>query len=244
MTNATAGNRIRLVLLDEQVLLRAGIARLLAGEFGFEVVGECGTPAEAMEMLRGITPDVVLVDFDAGVSQDGAGFMCTARTAGYRGRFLVVADTTDIVEKSALALRLGASGIFLKSEPPERLLQAIRCIADGALWLDQTVVQRLAERYVWQESPRAGEKLAADLNDRERKTLLGVLGGLTTKKIAANMGLSESSVKYILRTLFSKAGVRTRSQLVRVALQDSWGSAGHFAKGPSGGSPVAGQSSG
>jgi DNA-binding NarL/FixJ family response regulator len=220
MKDPTDKDSIRLVLLDDQVLLRAGIARLLAAEPGFEVVGEYGSPIEAMEVLRSSTADLILLDFDLGVNED-EGFMAAARAAGYRGRFLIVAGTSDVMEDSARALKLGASGIFLKSEPPERLVRAIRYVAGGALWLDQRVLQRLADRFISDQPPTSSERRYRDLSDRERRVLQGVIGGLTNKKIAGSMALSEGSVKNLLQGLFAKAGVRTRSQLVRVTLQGS-----------------------
>jgi len=229
MKDQTNGNSIRLALVDDQVLLRAGMARLLAAEPGFEVVGEYGTPAEAMEKLRDAAADVVLLGFDPGVGHWAVGFMSAVREAGYGGRFLVLAGTTGMMEHAALALKLGASGIFLKSEAPERLVQAIRYVAGGALWLDQRVLQRLADHFVFPQPVPAAGRMRDGLNDREQRALLGVLGGLTNKKIGVNMGLSESSVKNILQALFAKAGVRTRSQLVRVALQGSLGNAVQFA---------------
>jgi DNA-binding NarL/FixJ family response regulator len=132
-------DRIHLVLLDGHGLFRASLARLLASESGFEIAGECGTAAEALEILCGSSVDVILLDFDLG-PEHADGFISAARKAGYQGRFLIVAGAVD-AERSAMALKLGASGIFLKSEAPERLTQAIRVIATGAVWIDQKVIQ-------------------------------------------------------------------------------------------------------
>ena len=123
MNRPTHDNRIRLVLLDDQALFRASLARLLASEPGFELVGECGDSAEALEILSASPVDVVLLDFER-ATQDGDGFIPAARRNGYQGRFLIVAAAAD-ARSSAMAIKLGASGIFLKSEPPDRLVQAI-----------------------------------------------------------------------------------------------------------------------
>ena len=130
MHDQTDENRIRLVVLDDHGLFRASLERLLASEVGFEVVGECGTSAEALEMLNGSPVDVVLLDFALG-AEHANDLISAARKAGYQGRFLIVAGTTD-AERSANALKFGASGIFLKSEAPERLVQAIKLIASPA----------------------------------------------------------------------------------------------------------------
>jgi two-component system nitrate/nitrite response regulator NarL len=215
MNQHTEETRIRLVLLDDHVLFRASLARLLASEPDFEVTGECGTAAEALEMLKRAGAEIILLDLDLG-SEHATVFISAARGAGYQGRFLIVTGSAD-AKNSALALKLGASGIFLKSETPARLLQAIRLVAQGDVWIDPKVIQLLVDRY----SQLQDHKFDGPLEERERKVLLGILGGLTNKKIGDNMGLSESSVKNLVQRLFTKAGVKTRSQLVRVALEGS-----------------------
>src|SRR5579863_4667232 len=139
-------DRTRLLLLDDHGLFRASVGHFLASEPGFEVTGVCGASNEALEVLKASPADVVLLEFDLGAEQGNA-FISTARRAGYKGRFLFVAGAPD-VRNSALALKLGASGIFLKSDAPERLLQAIRTVANGEVWVDQRVIQLLAEQLV------------------------------------------------------------------------------------------------
>jgi two-component system, NarL family, nitrate/nitrite response regulator NarL len=214
-------NRIRLVLLDDHGLFRASLARLLASENGLEVIGECASSAEALEMLGASPVDIVLLGFDFG-PEHANDFISTARKAGYQGRFLIIAGAVD-GERSAMALKFGASGIFLKSEGAGRLIQAIRVIASGALWIDQKIIQLLADQCL-NHPRRADQRLGGALEDREQKVLVGILGGLTNRKIAAGMGVSESIVKNILQRLFSRTGVRTRSQLVRMALEGRLGS--------------------
>jgi DNA-binding NarL/FixJ family response regulator len=216
----TDENLIRLVVLDEHGLFRASLAKLLASQSGFEVVGESGTWAEALEILNGFPADIVLMDFDLG-TEHADDLISAARKAGYQGRFLIVAGTTD-AERSAKALKSGASGIFLKSEAPERLVQAIRLIASGAVWVDQRIVQLLADGCLSPPRP-ADQKSVNALEEREQKVLLGILAGLTNRKIADDIGVSESSIKHALQGLFSRAGVRTRGQLVRLALEGSLG---------------------
>ena len=193
MNEPTHESRIRLVLLHDQALFRAGLGRLLASELGFEVVGECGNSAEALEILSASPVDVVLLDFDR-ATEDGDGFMPAARRNGYQGRFLAVGGVAD-ARSSAIAIKLGASGVFLKSEPPDRLRQAITLVANGAVWLDQSTIRLLADQSVGQ-FPGLGDRGSANpLTDREQKVLLGILAGLTNKKIGENLGLSEGSVR-------------------------------------------------
>lgn len=229
-------NRTRLVLLDDHCLFRASLARLLASEPGFEVVGEYGTSAEVLEILHGSAVDVVLLDLNLG-TENTVDFMSAARGAGYPGRFLIVTGRTD-AESSAFALKLGASGVFLKSDAPDRLVQAIRLIATGAVWIDQRIIQLLADECVNRPHGKM-EQNCGRLEEREQRVLLGILGGLTNKKIGTGMGLSESSVKNILQGLFSKTGVRKRSQLVRLALEGSLGRVRRMLKQRSNESPMA-----
>jgi DNA-binding NarL/FixJ family response regulator len=215
--------RIRLALLDDHALVRESLARLLASERDFELLAECSTPSEALRSLSASGVDVLLVD--VGMARE---FIPSARTAGYRGRSLVVAREIDATA-SALVLKCGASGIFVESDSSSRLIQAIRRVASGEAWVDQKLIQLLAERYP-QYDDRSWGSLA--LNEREQTVLNSVVDGLSNRKIGDRMGLSESAIKAILQQLFGKTGVRTRSQLVRIALAGSPGGRTGCATGP------------
>ena len=206
---------IRLLLVDDHVLFRESLARLLGSEKDFDLVADCGTAREALDVLRRAAVDIVLLDFDLG-QDHGSGFIAASRRAGSAAKILMVTAGMTATE-SATALSLGASGIFLKQGSPTALVQAIRLVAGGAMWVDQHIVQQLAER-VGERSPRADRQ---QLTTRERQVLQGVFEGLANKEIAARLGVSESAVKATLQQLFRKTGVRTRSQLVRVALEGS-----------------------
>jgi DNA-binding NarL/FixJ family response regulator len=234
MSKQASDHRIRIVLVDALGLFRASLAHFLASEPDFEVVGECATSAEALDLLKSSTPDVFLLDFEVGTDQV-TDFMAVARRANYRGHFLIIAEVPD-VRKSALSLKVGASGIFLKCGPPERLSKAIKVVADGGMWVDPKVIQLLADQLI-DRRPAFGEggeeRRGALLEERERDVLGGIMGGLSNRKIGGSMGLSESQVKNIIQRLFTKSGVRTRSQLVRAAIEGSLGTAGEFIKYPS-----------
>jgi two-component system, NarL family, nitrate/nitrite response regulator NarL len=141
-----------------------------------------------------------------------------ARRSGYSGRYLIVTPTVDAAN-SAAALRLGASGVFLQSGSSARLLQAIRFVVSGESWVDPAIIQQLADRY-----PASQEHSfeASNLTSRQQTVLDGVAAGLTNRTIADKLGVSEGTVKATLQQLFVKAGVRTRSQLVRAALDGSF----------------------
>jgi DNA-binding NarL/FixJ family response regulator len=220
LTQETQENRIRLLLLDDEALLRASLAHFLAAESGLSIVGECGTPAEALEILSASPVDLVLLDF-AHAMEDSGGLISAARRHGFQGQFLIVAESAD-AKSSAIAIKLGASGIFLKSEAPHRLVLALKVVANGGIWLDPRIVRLLADESVGRfPASNGGEGYANNLTDREQRVLLGILGGLTNRKIGENLGLSESSVKTAVQQLFYRSGVRTRGQLVRVALEGS-----------------------
>jgi DNA-binding NarL/FixJ family response regulator len=181
---------------------------LLASERDFELVAECTTPAEALKSLKGAGVDVILVDI--GIAKE---FIPWARKDRYPGKSLVIAREVDATG-SAIVLKYGASGIFLASESSSRLVQAIRLVASGEAWVDQKVLQLLAERY-----PHFEPRWQGNFTEREQTVLQGVVDGLSNRKIGDQIGVSESTIKATLQHLFKKAGVRTRSQLVRVALE-------------------------
>jgi DNA-binding NarL/FixJ family response regulator len=200
--------RIRLVLLDDHLLFRESLARLLASERDFELVAECATSAEALKSLRHSKADVILVDI--GIAKE---FIPWARKARYPGKSLVIAREVNATG-SAIVLKYGASGIFLASDSSSRLMQAIRLVASGEAWVDQKVLRLLAERY-----PHFEGRWRGNLTERERAVLQGIVDGLSNRKIGSQIGVSESTIKATLQRLFKKAGVRTRSQLVRIALE-------------------------
>lgn len=208
---------IRLLLLDDHVLFRESLSRLLASEPGFEMAGHCGTMAEALEVLARTKVDVILLDFDLGI-EHGSQFITAARQAGYTRKILMVTAGMNAAE-SSMALRMGASGIFLKHNSPTSLAQAIRLVASGEMWVDQRVIQSLADGVPMREE----QNIRKLLTEREQQVLQGLFEGLTNKEIAAQLGVSESAVKATLQQLFQKTHVRTRSQLVRIALEASLG---------------------
>jgi DNA-binding NarL/FixJ family response regulator len=205
-----------LLLVDDHILFREGIGHLLTSEPDFDVVTACGTVSDARAIVEQYSIDVVLLDFDLG-GADGLGLVSAFRGSGWNGRVLMV--TAGMApEESSLALRLGASGIFLKNNSPGALAQAIRLVAAGGTWIDQTVTQLIAESVTTDDDPSED----GPLTERERQVLQGVFEGLGNKEIGALIGVSVSAVKTTLQQLFHKTGVRTRGQLVRIALERSY----------------------
>jgi len=199
-------------LLDDHTLFRESATRLLAAEPGFEVA-HCGTIADGLRILKHKPIDVVLLDFDLGES-DGREFLRLAEEQGFQGKVLVVTAGVD-AGVAAEMIRSGISGVFRKHDSAALLAQAIRDVVAGKVWLDQQQLQTALRPEV--ATPQQNHPCA--FTEREQQVLSYVFEGLANKEIAARIGVSESSVKATLQQLFSKTGVRTRSQLVRIVLE-------------------------
>jgi two-component system, NarL family, nitrate/nitrite response regulator NarL len=205
--------KIRLLLVDDHTLFREGLARLLESESQLQLMGHYSSAGEALAATNLDLVDVVLLDFDLGETQ-GLQFLREVRSAGFRGRVLMV--TAGMSDADALqVMQNGASGIFLKHNAPNSLIDAVHRVAAGEPWLDSASLQSL----VGARSSKAKPPASTSLNKREREVLKGVFEGFTNKEIGAQLAISESYVKAVMQQLFGKTGVRTRSQLVRVALE-------------------------
>jgi DNA-binding NarL/FixJ family response regulator len=205
---------IKILLIDDHSLFRESLSRLLEAEPDFRVAASCASASEALALSGLSAIDIALLDFDLGEEQ-GTAFLENARERGFTGRVLMV--TAGMNDQGTLrAIENGAAGVFLKHSPPSQLVEAIHKVAKGEMWLDSGAVRSLvAGASGKSEEQRALQPLSA----RERSVLKGVFEGLTNKEIAGNLSISESSVKAALQQLFDKTGVRTRSQLVRIALE-------------------------
>lgn len=204
-----AATRIRLYILDDHALFRDALARLLDADETLSVVGVSGSTEEAQRDLGLLTPDILILDYDLG-DQNTLEFVEEIRRADFRGSILLV--TAGLPDQHALEfIRLGVAGVFHKQKPPEDLHNTIRELAEGRVVLDQAYLQSLA---------LAAVKPRPYLTSRDKAVLRFLVEGRANKEIAADLGVSESAVKSNLQQLFAKTGVRTRSQLVRIALED------------------------
>jgi DNA-binding NarL/FixJ family response regulator len=212
-------SEIRILLIDDHSLFRESLSRLLQTESDFHIAATCASATEALALPHLAEIDVVLLDYDLGHEQ-GTQFIDRARSSGFPGHILLVtAGMSDAV--MLRALENGSSGIFLKHSPPSRLVEAIRKVVAGEVWLDPAVTRSI----IAAATGNAAAPRAQGLTQREQAVLKGVFEGLTNKEIGARLAISESSVKAVLQQLFEKTGVRTRSQLVRIALEkhsDEW----------------------
>ena len=203
---------IRILLLHDQSLCGEGLGRLLGDEPGLSVVSSCGSPGEALAALQREPADVVLVDCDSD-NDRGLGFVDELKGLGFDGRVLML--TASMHGGAVLqALQKGTSGIFMRQSPLSELVKAIHTVVNGELWLDPEAMQAMVEA-----GRSGGQRTSQPLSVRERSVLNAVVEGLTNYQIAVKLQIPESSVKYVIRRLFEKAGVKTRSQLVRIALE-------------------------
>jgi DNA-binding NarL/FixJ family response regulator len=206
--------QIRILLVDDHGLFRESLSRLLQAEPDLQIAGHCASTAEAVAVLEREAVDIVLLDYDLGEEQ-GLPFLEHAKRAGFKGRVLMVTAGMDDSE-TLRALESGSSGVFLKHSTPAELVQAIHKVAGGEMWLDPRAVRAVVSGASGRSEQ---ERSSQPLNARERAVLKAVFEGFTNKEIAGQLGISESSVKAAMQQLFDKTGVRTRSQLVRIALE-------------------------
>ena len=215
---SVAQQPISILLIDDHVLFRESVTRLLNLEPDLEVVSHCGSIQEGLDALKAGCVDIVLLDFDlgghTGNTAEGTEFVRRARQEGFAGKILVV--TAGVSQGDAAQLiRGGVSGIFMKNQSADLLAQGIHDVMAGKVWFEQGLLQA-AMANPEQERPEAS---AEHLTERQRQVLRLVFEGMANKEIAHRVGVSESSVKATLQQLFSKMAVHTRSQLVRVVLE-------------------------
>ncbi|HEY6308647.1 MAG TPA: response regulator transcription factor [Candidatus Angelobacter sp.] len=206
--------RIRVLIIDDHTLFRESVARLFQAEHDFEV-RHCGSVREGLAIVTGWLPEVVLLDFDLG-GETGASFLEKMHDTKFEGRVLLL--TAGVTESEAADLiRRGISGIVLKHSSPAELSESIREALAGKVWFEQGYLKRVLEKAAGPEVRLPS--FTKTFTERERQVLSFVFEGLANKEIGGRLHVSESSVKATLQQLFEKTGVRTRSQLVRVALE-------------------------
>lgn len=207
---------IRVVLADDQHLVRTGLRMILSAQDGVEVVGEAADGAEAIEVCARERPDVVLMDVRMpGVDGIDATRVITAVDDAPRVLVLTTFDLDDVVYD---ALRAGASGFLLKDAPEERLVTAIRVVAEGGSLFAPSVTKKLIEEFSRRDGRLSNRDLDA-LTDRETEVLRQVARGLSNAEIAAALFVSENTVKTHVARVLMKLGLRDRVQAVVVAYE-------------------------
>jgi DNA-binding NarL/FixJ family response regulator len=217
MIDGTA--KIRVVIADDQQLIRAGFSALLASEPDIDVVGEAATGTEAVRLVQNLRPDVVLMDIRM---PDGDGIWATEQIVAdseNAATHIVIVTTFDLDDYVVDAIRAGASGFLVKDTEPVELIRAVRVVAAGDALLSPGVTKRLLERVSGGLSAVIDTQALSVLTDREREVLALVGHGLTNEEIASKLFLSPLTAKTHVSRIMQKLGARDRVQLVVTAYE-------------------------
>ncbi len=209
----------RVLLADDQALVRTGFRLILNAEPGLEVVGEAADGRAAVDLARRVRPDVVLMDIRMPILD---GIEATRALAGPGAPDpikVIILTTFDLDEHVVGALQAGASGFLLKDTPPEDLVRAIGVVASGDALLAPSVTRRLLERFASRKASSPPPPGLADLTEREHEVLLLVARGLTNAEIAEVLVLGETTVKTHVSRVLSKLDLRDRVQAVVLAYE-------------------------
>jgi DNA-binding NarL/FixJ family response regulator len=207
---------IRVILADDQELVRAGFRMILETQVDIEVVGESGDGVEAVAATRRLRPDVVLMDIRM-PNLDGLQASKQIMATVSRSRVLIL-TTFDLDEYVYQALAAGASGFLLKNAPPEQLIDAVRVVAAGDALLSPSNTRRVIEQFT-RLPPPGGTDVLEGLTDREREVLKLVARGMSNAEIAAQLFVSDATVKSHVAHLLAKLQLRDRVQAVVLAYE-------------------------
>ncbi|HEY0415055.1 MAG TPA: response regulator transcription factor [Gaiellaceae bacterium] len=214
---------IRILLVDDQALVRAGFRMILDAEREMEVVGEAGDGREAIDQVRSLRPDVVLMDIRM-PELDGleaSRRILADEVAGDVAPKILMLTTFDLDEYVYEALRAGASGFLLKDTPPEQLVAAIHVIAQGDALLSPSITRRVISEFVKGTGPKPQAQFPRlnDLTPRELEVLILIARGLANAEIAKSLFVSETTVKTHVARILMKLGLRDRVQAVVLAYE-------------------------
>lgn len=207
---------IRVLVADDQAMVRAGLRLILAAEPDIAVVGEAADGVEAVATALRLRPDVTLMDVRMPRLD---GIAATRRLVADQATRVVVLTTFDVDAYVYDALRMGASGFLLKSAPPEELVRAIRVVAAGAGLIDPAVTRRVIEEFARTPTPGPTPPELTRLTERELEILRHVARGLSNAEIAASLVVSEATVKTHVARMLAKLGLRDRVQAVVYAYE-------------------------
>lgn len=222
---------LRVLVVDDQELVRAGLRMILESSAGITVIGEAGDGRQAVDLARREQPDIVLMDIQMPVED---GLSATRRVLGGAApdARVIVLTTFERDDYLFEALQAGASGFLLKNTPPEQLLHAVRVVAQGDALLDPALTRRVLDAFT---TPRADPDRAAalaELTDRERQVLLALAQGSSNAELAAVLFVSQGTIKTHVSSLLGKLGVRDRVQAVVFAYESGLVTPGRAAHPP------------
>ena len=208
---------IRVLVVDDQELMRGGFRLVLGAQEDMEIVGEAGDGRAAVELAASLRPDVVLIDVRM-PALDGVEATKLITDAGTSK--VLVMTTFDLDEYALSALRNGASGFLLKDTPPGHLVSALRSVAVGDAVVSPSVTKRLLDRFLGQSGGKLRDAAVLDvLTEREREVLVLIAQGLSNTEIARKLFLSEATVKTHVGRVLAKLGLRDRVQAVVLAYE-------------------------
>ncbi|MFF5728326.1 response regulator [[Kitasatospora] papulosa] len=205
---------IRVLICDDQVLIRTGLATIIDAQPDMEVAGECGDGRTGVELAGKVRPDVVVMDIRMPVLDGIAATRLLAGAGVPHPVKVLVVTTFNLDEYVYEALRAGASGFLLKDAPPDRLLHGIRTVAAGAALLDPDVTRQLVGRYAARIRPTGSTDPDIPLTPRELEVLRLIAEGLSNNEIAASLVISRETVKTFVSRILTKLGLRDRVQAV------------------------------
>ena len=207
---------IRVLLADDQAVVRAGLRTILESQPDMQVIGEAGDGAEALALAAALGPDIVMMDIRMPVLD---GIKATRRlTESPAGMRVLVLTTYGLDEYVYDALRAGAAGFLLKTDPPDRIVDAVRIIDAGDALLGPHTTRRLIERFLASPPPHAPRPAALDtLTERELEVMSQVARGLTNREIAACLVVSKRTVDAHLEHILGKLGYNSRIQVAALA---------------------------
>ncbi|XVV03758.1 response regulator [Actinosynnema sp. CA-248983] len=208
---------IRVLLVDDQELMRMGFRMVLGAQDDIDVVGEAGDGLDAVHMAASLKPDVVLMDVRMPVLD---GVEATKRIAAAGTAKVLVMTTFDMDEYALSALRNGASGFLLKDTPPGDLVSALRAVASGDAVVSPSVTKRLLSRFLGESGGELRDASVLEvLTEREREVLVLIAKGLSNTEIARKLFLSEATVKTHVGRILAKLDLRDRVQAVVLAYE-------------------------
>ncbi|MFI5776765.1 response regulator [Nocardia sp. NPDC051570] len=210
---------IRVLIADDQALIRAGLVALFTAAPGFDVAGEAADGRRAVELAATVEPDVILMDIRMPVLDGIAATRQILAAGADDAPHVVVLTTFDLDEYVYTALGAGASGFLLKDTPPERILTAVRTIVVGDILIAPAITRRLIETFSQHHRTAVTAPALAELTPRETEVLRLIGNGLTNAQIAQRLVLSESTVKTHAKRIMSKLAVTSRAQAVVVAYE-------------------------
>jgi DNA-binding NarL/FixJ family response regulator len=212
---------VKVVIADDQALVRGGFRILVDAAPGMEVLAEARNGAEAVELVRRHRPDVVLMDIRMPVMDGIEATRAITGSAELADTHVLVLTTFDLDEYVYGALRAGASGFLLKDTVPEELIAAIRTLADGDALLDPSITRRLIQEFAQrpQLGVNGGAETLDELSAREREVLVEVAGGLSNAEIGERLHISAATAKTHVSRLLMKLGAHDRAQLVMIAYE-------------------------